>query len=65
MDPQDDRWTELKRQELTAKQVIALLDGNPLKIKCDIRVRADGWRVAFRALSETEARQIVEAVAAK
>jgi hypothetical protein len=64
MNSQDNRWTELDQQEEAAKQIIALLDGSPLKIKCDTRKRVDGWRVAFRELSETEARHIVAAVAA-
>lgn len=65
MNSQDDRWTELERQEETVKQILRLLAGHPLEVTCDIRRRVDGWRVAFRGLSEMEARQIVAAVVAK
>jgi hypothetical protein len=62
---QDQRWAKLEREETMAKEIVDVLSGNPLQAKCDVRKRVDGWRVAFRGLSEAEARQVVEIVAAK
>ena len=37
MNPQDELWTELEKQEATARQISALLANAPLGKKSDVR----------------------------